>query len=55
MGEVAPATLPRGVLNVVAGGNDVGQWMTEHEGIDRISFTGSVPTGKKVLASASGT
>ena len=55
MGEVARTTLPRGVLNVVAGGNEVGQWMTEHEGIDRISFTGSVPTGKKVLASASGT
>jgi acyl-CoA reductase-like NAD-dependent aldehyde dehydrogenase len=55
MGDVARTTLPRGVLNVVAGGNEVGQWMTEHEGIDRISFTGSVPTGKKVLASASGT
>jgi acyl-CoA reductase-like NAD-dependent aldehyde dehydrogenase len=55
LGEVARTTLPRGVLNVVAGGNEVGQWMTKHEGIDRISFTGSVPTGKKVLASAAGT
>jgi acyl-CoA reductase-like NAD-dependent aldehyde dehydrogenase len=55
MGEVARTTLPRGVLNVIAGGNEVGQWMTEHEGIDRISFTGSVPTGKKVMASAAGT
>ena len=55
MGEVARTALPRGVLNVVAGGNEVGQWMTEHEGIDRISFTGSVPTGKKVMASASST
>ncbi len=34
------------------GGNELGQWMTEHPGIDRISFTGSVPTGKKVMASA---
>jgi acyl-CoA reductase-like NAD-dependent aldehyde dehydrogenase len=55
MGEVARTTLPRGVLNTIAGGNELGQWMTEHEGIDRISFTGSVPTGKKVLASAAGT
>ena len=32
-----------------------GQWMTEHPGIDKISFTGSVATGKKVMASAAGT
>jgi len=55
MGEVARDTLPPGVLNVVAGGNDLGAWMTEHPGIDRISFTGSVPTGKRVMASAAGT
>jgi acyl-CoA reductase-like NAD-dependent aldehyde dehydrogenase len=33
----------------------LGQAMTEHADIDKISFTGSVATGKKVLASASGT
>jgi acyl-CoA reductase-like NAD-dependent aldehyde dehydrogenase len=55
MGEAARETLPRGVLNVLGGGNELGQWMTEHPGIDRISFTGSVPTGKKVMASAAGT
>jgi acyl-CoA reductase-like NAD-dependent aldehyde dehydrogenase len=55
MGEIARDTLPPGVLNTIAGGNDLGGWMTEHPSIDRISFTGSVPTGKKVLASASGT
>jgi len=54
MGEIARATLPPGVLNMIAGGNELGHWMTEHPGIDRISFTGSVPTGKKVLASAAG-
>ena len=55
MGEIARTTLPPGVLNTIAGSNELGQWMTEHPGIDRISFTGSVPTGKKVLASAAGT
>src|SRR5665213_2114520 len=55
MGEVARTTLPRGVLNIIAGGNELGQWMTEHEGIDRISFTGSVGTGKRVMASSAGT
>ncbi len=55
MGAVARDTLPPGVLNTIAGGNDLGGWITEHPSIARISFTGSVPTGKKVLASASGT
>ncbi len=55
MGEVARDTLPPGVLNTLAGGNDLGAWITEHPGIDRISFTGSVPTGKRVMASAAGT
>lgn len=55
MGEVARTTLPPGVLNTVAGGNALGGWMTEHPGVDRVSFTGSVATGKRVMASASGT
>ncbi len=55
LGELARHILPPGVLNVVAGGNELGQWMTEHPGIDKISFTGSVATGKRVLASAAAT
>ena len=39
---------------MVAGGNDLGAWMSEHPGIDKISFTGSVATGGKVMASAAG-
>ena len=46
---------PAGVLNVVAGGDELGEWMTAHSGIDKISFTGSVETGKKVMASCAGT
>jgi acyl-CoA reductase-like NAD-dependent aldehyde dehydrogenase len=55
LGELSRDILPPGVFNVVAGGNDLGQWLTEHPGIDRISFTGSVATGKRVMGSASGT
>lgn len=47
--------LPPGVFNVVTGGDELGPWVTEHEGIDKISFTGSSATGRKVMASASGT
>ena len=53
MGEIARRVLPPGVLNILAGGNDLGSWMTEHGGIDKISFTGSIVTGKKILVSAS--
>ncbi|HEY4645945.1 MAG TPA: aldehyde dehydrogenase family protein [Steroidobacteraceae bacterium] len=54
IGELIREIFPRGVLNVLGGGDDLGQWMTEHPGIDKISFTGSVATGKKVMASAAG-
>jgi acyl-CoA reductase-like NAD-dependent aldehyde dehydrogenase len=53
LGDIGRDIFPPGVLNILAGGNDLGQWMTEHPGIDKINFTGSVATGKKVMASAS--
>ena len=55
LGELLCELLPPGVLNILAGGDELGQWMTEHPGIDKISFTGSVATGKKVMVSAAGT
>lgn len=48
------AGLPDGVFNVLTGsGREVGAWLTEHAGIEKISFTGGTVTGKKVMASAS--
>ncbi|MBI3785118.1 MAG: aldehyde dehydrogenase family protein [Deltaproteobacteria bacterium] len=44
--------LPAGVLNVVSGGNDLGALMTAHPVPRKISFTGSVGTGKKIMAAA---
>lgn len=52
LGEIARDIFPAGVLNVVTGGNELGQWMTEHPDINKISFTGSTATGKKVMKSA---
>ncbi len=52
LGELLADELPAGVLNIVAGGDAVGPWMTEHPGIDKISFTGSTQTGRRVMASA---
>ncbi|WP_301176675.1 aldehyde dehydrogenase family protein [Actinomadura geliboluensis] len=52
LGEVLRDVLPPGVLNVVTGGDDLGAWMTAHDVPRKISFTGSVATGKRVAAAA---
>lgn len=51
-GELAQEVLPPGVLNIVSGGNELGQWITEHPDIGKISFTGSTATGRRVMQSA---
>jgi acyl-CoA reductase-like NAD-dependent aldehyde dehydrogenase len=51
-GALAAPLFPPGTLNIVAGGNDLGQWITAHPGIAKITFTGSVATGRKVMAAA---
>ncbi|WP_111414630.1 betaine-aldehyde dehydrogenase [Billgrantia lactosivorans] len=48
------AGLPDGVFNVVHGDGRVGQLLTAHGGIAKVSFTGEVGTGKKVMAAAGG-
>ncbi|MDO6562808.1 betaine-aldehyde dehydrogenase [Amphritea sp. 1_MG-2023] len=46
------AGLPDGVFNVLQGDARVGQMMTAHPDIDKVSFTGEVGTGKKVMAAS---
>ncbi|MDC8804199.1 betaine-aldehyde dehydrogenase [Halomonas pacifica] len=48
------AGLPDGVFNVIQGDGRVGALLTEHAGIAKVSFTGEVGTGKKVMAAAGG-
>jgi acyl-CoA reductase-like NAD-dependent aldehyde dehydrogenase len=52
LGEILRDIVPPGVLNVVSGGDELGSWMTSHPTPRKISFTGSVETGKKVAAAA---
>ncbi|OZG72139.1 betaine-aldehyde dehydrogenase [Hahella sp. CCB-MM4] len=49
------AGVPAGVFNVVQGDHRVGQMLTGHEGIEKVSFTGEVGTGKKVMAASAST
>ena len=52
LGSILAGVLPPGVVNVVSGGDELGAWMTSHPAVAKISFTGSVPTGKAVAAAA---
>lgn len=52
LGELGRSVFPPGVLNVVAGGDEVGQAMVTHPKVAKVSFTGSVAVGKKVAAAA---
>ncbi len=52
LGEILRDIIPPGVLNVVSGGDALGAMMTSHPVPRKISFTGSVATGKRVAAAA---
>ena len=54
LGELVNQNLPSGVLNVVAGGNELGAAMSNHQGINKIVFTGSIETGQKIRQASAG-
>ncbi|WP_167760348.1 aldehyde dehydrogenase family protein [Paraburkholderia pallida] len=47
--------LPAGVVNTITGEGNIGQALVEHAGIRKVSFTGSTPTGIRVMSSAAAT
>jgi acyl-CoA reductase-like NAD-dependent aldehyde dehydrogenase len=53
--EMVQDLLPPGVLSAVSGGDQLGQWMTSHDGFAKVAFTGSTETGKHVMRSAADT
>jgi acyl-CoA reductase-like NAD-dependent aldehyde dehydrogenase len=54
IGELLRGVVPPGVLNVVSGGDRLGPWVTEHPRIQKVAFTGSTATGRRVMQSAAG-
>jgi acyl-CoA reductase-like NAD-dependent aldehyde dehydrogenase len=48
--ELAQEVFPPGVVQVLGGDDKLGPLLTQHPGISKISFTGSVATGKKIMA-----
>jgi acyl-CoA reductase-like NAD-dependent aldehyde dehydrogenase len=55
IGELVRDFVPAGVLNVITGGDALGPMMTAHPGFDKVSFTGSTATGRRVMQSAAPT
>jgi betaine-aldehyde dehydrogenase len=55
LAEIAAEHLPKGVLNVIAGGNDAGAAIVTHADVDMVSLTGSVETGKWIARHAADT
>ena len=55
LGELVKDIFPPGVLNIISDNNNLGPAISSHPGIAKVSFTGSTPTGKKIMASAAGT
>ena len=49
------AGLPPGVLNVIPAGPGASDALVRHPGVDKVAFTGSTPTGRKIAAAASPT
>jgi acyl-CoA reductase-like NAD-dependent aldehyde dehydrogenase len=46
---------PKGVMNIVPGfGSTAGQYLAEHPGVDKIAFTGSTATGRKIVQASAG-
>ncbi|MWA04839.1 aldehyde dehydrogenase family protein [Actinomadura sp. LD22] len=56
LGElIEEAGFPAGVVNIVTGyGRPTGEALAGHPDVDKVSFTGSVPTGKAIAATAGG-
>lgn len=49
------AGLPTGVVNLISGGPDTVQWLIQHPGIRKVSFTGGPQVARKIMATASET
>lgn len=51
--QLASEILPAGVINIVTGEGEVGAAISGHPDVQKVIFTGSTPTGKRIMASAS--
>jgi acyl-CoA reductase-like NAD-dependent aldehyde dehydrogenase len=51
LGALIKDLVPPGVVNIIADENDLGSFLTSHKDVAKVSFTGSVETGRKIMKS----
>jgi acyl-CoA reductase-like NAD-dependent aldehyde dehydrogenase len=55
LAEIGAKVFPPGVFQALSGEENLGPMLTAHPGVNKVSFTGSVGTGKKVMAACAST
>lgn len=53
--ELISQALPAGLINVISGDDELGAVLSQHADVDKLVFTGSIATGKKIMSSAAST
>ncbi len=53
--ELVSKALPQGLINVISGDDQLGAALSQHEDVNKVVFTGSIATGKKIMSSAAPT
>jgi acyl-CoA reductase-like NAD-dependent aldehyde dehydrogenase len=49
------AELPPGVVNIITGAGETGRMLVEHDGVDKVAFTGSTEVGRQIARGVAGT
>lgn len=55
LAEIGTKIFPPGVFQALSGEESLGPKLTAHPDVAKVSFTGSVATGKKIMAACAGT
>ncbi|GAC05125.1 aldehyde dehydrogenase family protein [Paraglaciecola chathamensis] len=55
LADICQQIFPKGVVNIITDNNDLGHILSAHPDVAKVAFTGSTPTGKKIMSAASGT
>lgn len=45
---VEASDIPPGVINIISGGREIGAYLVEHRGVDKVAFTGSTAAGRMI-------
>ncbi|MEH6709909.1 MAG: aldehyde dehydrogenase family protein [Paraglaciecola polaris] len=55
LSEICQQIFPKGVVNIITDNNDLGHILSSHPDVNKVAFTGSTPTGKKIMAASANT